>query len=141
MKKLFLTFSLSMISVIGFSQSNAEKAVEQAIETLRKAMVDGNRTSLENIAAAELSYGHSNGKIEDKAAFVQAIASGESDFVSIDIVDQSIKVVGKTAWARHNLTGNTNNGGKPGVLKIHVLMVWQKQGGSWKLLARQAVKI
>lgn len=141
MKKIILILSFSMISVIGFSQSNAEKAVAQAVETLRKAMVDGNRTALENIATTELSYGHSSGKIEDKAAFVEAIASGESDFVSIDIVDQSVKVVGKTAWVRHNLTGNTNNGGKPAVLKIHVLSVWQKQSGSWKLLARQAVKI
>ena len=45
-----------------------------AIESLRKAMVDADKSTLENLVATELSYGHSSGTMEDKAAFVDAIA-------------------------------------------------------------------
>jgi len=88
-----------------------------------------------------LSYGHSTGKVEDQAAFVDALASGKNDFVTIDLSEQTIKVVGNTAIVRHILNGTSNDGGKPGVVKIAVFLVWVKQGKEWKLLGRQAVKI
>ena len=34
----------------------------------------------------------------------------------------------------------TNNDNKPGEVHLLILLVWQKQHGQWKLLARQAVK-
>ena len=123
------------------AQTKDEKAVADAVEFLRKAMVDGDKASLEKITMADLSYGHSSGKVEDKTAFVQALASGANDFVSIDLSEQTIKVVGNTAIVRHRLDGVTNDGGKAGTAKISILLVWIKQGKDWKLLARQAVKI
>ena len=133
---------LLMMTLTGtaFAQSKDETAVAAAVETLRKAMVDGDRASLEKIAAPELTYGHSSGKLEDKAAFVEAIASGASDFVKIELTEQTIKVVGDVAIVRHKLAADTNDGGKPGNVKLAILTVWKKQGKAWKLLARQAVK-
>ena len=80
-------------------------------------------------------------KVEDKKAFVTALASGASDFVTIELSNQVIKVSGNTAWVRHTLNGTNLDGGVSGVVKLHVLLIWQKQNGAWKLLARQAVKI
>lgn len=124
-----------------FAQSKDETAVASAVEALKKAMIDADKTALENIAADDLSYGHSAGKIEDKAEFVRAIVSNESDFVTINLTDQTIKIVGNVAIVRHKLAATTNNNGQPGTAKLSVLLVWQKQKGDWKLLARQAVKI
>ena len=89
----------------------------------------------------ELTYGHSSGKIQDKAAFEEALLSKASDFVTIDLSDQTIKVVGSMAWVRHTLSATTNDGGTPGQTKLYVLSVWMKQKGAWKLFARQAVKV
>lgn len=125
---------------IAAAQSRDEGAVAQAVETLRKAMVDGDRASLEKIADSRLSYGHSSGKLEDKAAFVEQIASGKSDFVKIDLSGQTITVVGNAATVRHTLDADTNDGGKPGTVRLKILLVWVKEAGAWKLLARQAVK-
>ena len=123
-----------------FAQTKEEKEVAQAIETLKRGMISGDKTVLEKLAASELTYGHSSGKIEDKTAFVEAIVSKKSDFVKIDLTNQTIKVVGNTAIVRHILSAETNDGGVPGTVKLAVLLVWQKQNGQWKLLARQAVK-
>ena len=45
------------------------------------------------------------------------------------------------AFVRHSLAADTNDSGKPGKVALKILGVWQKQGGNWKLLARQAVRI
>src|ERR1700712_4586729 len=101
MKKL-LVLLLAAVTIGNtlHAQSKDEKAVADAVEFLRKAMVDGDKASLEKITADDLSYGHSSGKVEDKTAFVQALASGANDFVSIDLTEQTIKVNGNTAIVR-----------------------------------------
>src|SRR5688572_6965788 len=102
MKKFFYTLILSVfVAFNSNAQSKAEKQVAAAVESLKNAMISGNREQLQNIAADQLMYGHSGGKVEDKAAFVEAIASGKSDFVTIDLTEQTIKVSGKTAVVRH----------------------------------------
>lgn len=138
---LFLLVTLASMTMALQAQSKDEQAVATAVETLRKAMLDGDRAALTKISSPALSYGHSGGKVEDQAAFVEALASGANDFVTIDLSEQTIKVVGTTAIVRHKLSGTSNDGGKPGVVKIAVMTVWVKQAKEWKLLARQAVKL
>ena len=122
------------------AQSKSEKAVANAVEHLRKAMVDGNKAELENSVSDKLSYAHSSGLVQNKAEFVDKIVTGSSDFVTIDLAGQTISISGKVAVVRHVLTAKTNDNGKPGEVKLTILTVWQKQKGSWKLLARQAVR-
>jgi ketosteroid isomerase-like protein len=135
---LFICLAFTMSA---FAQTSNERNVASMVEIMRKAMVDGDKAKLEYIAAADLSYGHSSGTIQNKAEFVEQIASGKSDFVSIDLKDQTIKVTGTTAIVRHKLVAETNDGGKPGNVSLGILLVWQKQGKAWKLLARQAFKL
>lgn len=118
-----------------------EQAVANAVEALRTAMNHpGDGAALKPLVMDELSYGHSNGKVQDKAEFIAALVSGESDFVSIALSDQSIKIVQDTAVVRHVFTAVTNDSGKPGNVSLKILMVWKKHEGHWRLLARQAVR-
>ena len=142
MKKIvFSLLLITITSVITNAQSKQEKAVAAAVEKLRVAMIDASKTDLENSVAEKLSYGHSGGHIDDKKEFVEKIVSGKSDFVSIDLSEQTVSVSGKIAVVRHILKAKTNDGGKPADIQLRVLLIWQKQGGHWKLLARQAVKM
>lgn len=122
------------------AQTKAEKQVAAAVETLKKALIDGERAELEAIAAEQLSYGHSSGVVQDKSAFVEAIVTGKSDFVTIDLTNQTIFVSGKTAIVRHHLSAKTNDSGKPGNVELGIMLVFQKQHGKWLMLARQAFK-
>ena len=137
----FLLMSLMLNSGLLFAQSSVEKEVADVVESLRKAMIAGDKNALENLSADELSYGHSSGKVEDKAAFVDQFVQGTTVFKSINLSDQTIKIAGNVAIVRHRLTGDTNNNNMPGKVDILILLIWQKQNGQWKLLARQAVRI
>jgi len=143
MKKIlaFFTLLITLCATNAQAQSKDSTAVASAVESLRKLMVDPNKAALEKITSDVLSYGHSSGKVQTKAEFIEALTSGASDFVSIDLTEQTIKLSGNTAIVRHNLSASTNDGGKPGTVKLHILTIWQKGNGQWKLLARQAVKL
>ncbi|KLN56201.1 nuclear transport factor 2 family protein [Variovorax paradoxus] len=145
-KKLFL-IAASAVLFTGCAMApagggaSAEPAVAAAAERLRLAMVDPTAVALGALVADDLSYGHSGGKVDTKASFIGDLLERKSDFVSITITDQTIKVVDNVAIVRHTLAADTNDSGKPGKVALKILGVWQKQGGEWKLLARQAVRI
>ena len=134
-----IAFMLVTISVQ--AQNKNENKIAAAVEQLRKAMIDGSKEELENLVSDQLSYGHSGGHIDDKKEFVEKLTTGKSDFVTMDLTEQTISISGKTAIVRHKLNASTNDGGKPGEVHLLVMLVWQKRGAKWILLARQAVKI
>lgn len=132
---LIVFFALG--TTLSFAQSKQEAAVADAVNQLTAALLSGDRAALTGVAAEELTYGHSSGAIEDKAAFVEAVASGKTDFTKIDISDQTISIVGKIALVRHKMSadlGSTH-------VNLGILTVWTKQKAGWKLLARQAYRI
>lgn len=142
MKKILL--SLALIIVISSSllaQTAEETKVAAAAEALRKGLVDADKKALDEVTAPQLSYGHSSGKVENKEQFINEAINGPADFISIDISNQTIAIVDKSAIVRHIFYTKMKRDGKDDEIKISVLQVWQKQKGKWKLLARQAVKI
>ena len=132
---LLLFFSLNLLA-----QTKNEKAVAKATEELRKAMVDADSVMLDKLVSDKLSYGHSGGHVEGKAEFISKLTSGKSDFVTIDLTDQTVSINKNVAIVRHKLSATTNDSGKPAEVHLLVLLIWQKQHGNWVLLARQAVK-
>ena len=124
-----------------FSQSKETVAVQNAVEQLKKAMIDADKAALEKLTADDLSYGHSSGRVENKTEFVESLVSGKSDFLTMDLTNQTVKVSGNTAIVRHNLSGNINDSGQAGTVKLFVMLVWVKQGKQWRLLGRQAVRL
>ena len=129
-----------LLTATGFAQAKKEKQVAAAVEALKSAMIDADSLSLSRLVDDQLSYGHSGGHVEGKAEFIGKIITGKSDFVSIELNNQTIAVSGSTAIVRHRLDAKTNDNNKPGEVHLQVLLIWQKLHGQWKLLARQAVK-
>ena len=127
-----------MITNVAFAQKSG---VEDAVNQLVKLMVSPDSMALDKIILSNLSYGHSGGKIQTKQEFMHSLLSGESDFVDINLTDQSVIVQNKTALVRHTLNAKTNDKNVPGNVKLYILLIWSKEKSGWKLLGRQAVKL
>jgi ketosteroid isomerase-like protein len=123
------------------AQSKDSIAVVKQVNHLAALMVDPIKADLEALVSDQLSYGHSSGKVEGKASFIESLISGNSDFIKINLTDQTIQLFGKTAIVRNKLFASTNDAGKPGEVKLALILVWQKQQKTWQLIARQAVKL
>jgi len=140
-KKIIFAFSFLMVISISAQKKDDTQAVTEAAEKLRLAMVNGEKTELESLILPELTYGHSGGHIDDAKEFVEKLVSKKSDFVTIDITNQKVQIVGNTAIVRHHLYATTADAGKaPGDVSLDIVLVFTKVKKDWKLLARQAVK-
>lgn len=125
---------------LAHAESADEAAVRQAIDDLTKAMMEADKAKLEMLVADQLSYGHSGGTVQNKAEFVSVIADKKTVYKTITLSEPTVSVVGNNAIARHTFAAEVESGGKASSPKIGVLQVWVKDGGRWKLLARQAFK-
>ncbi len=140
-KKLIFTISFLMVFAVSAQKMNDNEAVAATVEKLRLAMISGEKTELESLILPQLTYGHSGGHIDDAKEFVEKLVSKKSDFVTIDITNQTVNIVGNTAIVRHHFYATTADFGKaPGDVTLDIVLVWVKTGKNWKLLARQAVK-
>ena len=137
--------ALGAVSLLGSSAALAdasdEAAVKDSVEALRNALLAADKAQLEQVAAAQLSYGHSSGKVQNKAEFVDGVMTRKGVVKSLDFPDLTIAVAGDAAIARHLYISESETDSKPNKVKIGVLAVFQKQDGTWKLLARQAYKL
>lgn len=140
---LCLTLSLIGLSLHAANPSAQDERmlVATAVEALHAALVAADPRALAELVAADVSYGHSNGKVQDRAALLAAVTANEMDLVKIQTLDQSITIVGSTAVVRHTFAANFIKAGVSGDLKVGNLLIWQNQQGKWKLLARQAYKL
>jgi len=136
-----MALALLGVAPVAAAQSGDEAAVAQPVEAFRNAALKADRSQFEALIAYQLSYSHSAGRVENKSQFIDAATSGRSTWKFITLTDQTTQIVGNNAIVRHTFTGETERDGKTNPVKIGVLMVWHKQDGNWKLLARQAVRL
>ena len=142
MNKSLILIALMTFSVITVTaQSKHENAIASAVEKLNRAIVDPEKVLLESIVSEGLSYGHSGGKVQNKAEFVDDLINGAFNFSSVTPTDQTISISGKNAIVRHIFVAKATNAGVPTDIRIGNVMVWRKEGGQWKLLARQAFRL
>lgn len=116
-------------------------AVTQTVDAFYNAVIKKNSTQLEALTAEQLSYGHSVGRIENKAQCIANTIGPRTTWKSIDRLEPSVQITGDIALVRHIMSGVAEREGKSEAAKMGVLMVWQKHSGAWKLLARQSFKI
>ena len=123
------------------AQAGDEAAVADAVETLRKGQLEASKEKLEQVTAAQVSYGHSDGRVETKEQFINAVLNRKQTVKSLAFPELKVAVVGNNAIARHIYLAESELDGKATTTRIGALQVWQKQDGAWKLLARQGFRL
>lgn len=137
--------ALLALATMGLASSGAfaagEDDVAKRVEAFRAAQVAMDAKAFEALAAPELTYSHSNGNVEDRAAFIKNSLAGNK-FTKLEYRNPAIRVVGDAATVRFNwVSDQETKDGKTVSNNLHILMVWQKQGSDWKLLARGATRL
>ena len=136
--------AVGLLGVVpAFAASADEEAVAKNVEAFRAAQVAADAKAFDALCAPELSYGHSDARVEDKAVFIANATSGKSKWLSLKYEDPKIRVVGDAAIVRFHWLGEAEAvaDGKKSSTNLHILMNWQKQGADWKLLSRSSTKL
>src|SRR5881397_2551344 len=119
--------------VPAFAASADEDAVAKSVEAFRAAQVAADAKAFDALCAPELSYSHSDGRVEDKAVFIANATNGKSKWLSLKYQDPKVRVVGDAAIVRFHWLGEQEvvADGKKSSTNLHILMNWQKQGADW----------
>jgi ketosteroid isomerase-like protein len=136
--------ALGATSLIGpalAAEGGEEAAVKKAVEEFRTAYIKQDKAQLEAMSAPQLTYSHSDGRIQDKAEFIKGVMDRKGTVKSLEFPDLKTYVVGDVGIARHLLVQESELDGKTTNTKIGVMQVWHRQDGGWKLLARSSYKL
>ena len=142
MKKLFI-----IILLLNAWTSNAQSKTERVIierTYLLSHTVFGSKDSatLEDLFAKKASYGHSGGKMETRSEAIAGVSRNKSIYTDTAVSNVNVIIEDKVAIVRHLFKATeTNKEGKITPLNFSMLLVWVKEKGAWRLMARQAVKL
>lgn len=143
MKKFIAAFLLlfSILSTATLAQNNDERAIAGQVEAMRKAMIAGDKSVLNDVLSDQLSYGQFFGAVNNKGQMINALVTGKVAFTRIDLKDQKIQVDGNMAIVRHKFIADATENGKTNSITIGVMQVWKKNNNKWQLYARQGYKL
>ncbi len=135
--KYFLTFCLLLAAQFVVAQSSTEKAV---IDTERRrfdAQISKDYAVLDQVLADDLIYAHSNGNTDTKQSYIESIRNGKSNYGSIDVLEQKVRVYGNTAV----VNGICLIKMQPNDLKLSYTDVYVKKKGAWQLVTWQSLRL
>ena len=123
------------------AQAADEAAVAQAIEILRRGQFEADRAKLEQVMTAQISYGHSDGRVENREQLINGTLNRKQVVKSLTYPDLKVTVVGNAAIVRHIYLSESELDGKQSTTRIGAIQLWQKQDGGWKMIARQGFRL
>ncbi|HZF27025.1 MAG TPA: nuclear transport factor 2 family protein [Steroidobacteraceae bacterium] len=115
----------------------------QQVERQRfAAMTTQNLAALEPLLADELYYGHSNGDVQTKQQFLEAIRSGQYRYESIDVHEFHARQYGDVTIAAGYISVRASVAGAPPmVLEIRYADAYVLRGGRWQLTTWQSTRL
>ncbi len=143
-KKYILLFLAGIAGSFVFGQSKAEIELMANSRRLHQ-VVFGNKDSaaLEELLAKTLTYGHSSGKVQNRAEAIEGIIHNKSTYTDTSMKSYNVMLADDdAAVVRYTIREmETNAEGKTVPLRLSVMLVWIKEKGKWKLFGRQAVRL
>ena len=118
-----------------------EAAVKKGVDEFRIAVIKQDKAKIDALTAPQLSYSHSDAKLQNKAEFIDGVMTRQGTLKSLEWPEMTVQIVGASAIVRHLWVSQSELDGKVTDTKIGVIQVWQKQGAGWKLLARASWKL
>lgn len=131
---------LCLFFVAAVAQSAEQDKLIVTVKEFHQALVQKNTISLNQQTDKALSYGHSNGWVQDKKDLIKDFETGYISYQSFK--EDSITVVINENMANVRFVADVGATLKGTASKFHlkVLEVWMKKGKRWVLFARQAVR-
>lgn len=120
-----------------------EKAIETAERAWGAGVVAKNYPVLEKVLADDLIYSHSNGLVDTKRSYIDALKSGKAEYYQINYESVRVKMVDATtamAFCRAFFQTKAPDGAKQDMV-LAFLHVFKKKGADWQLVGHQSARM
>ena len=140
-KRFILVASLTFVATVAFAQADSV-SLKDAVSGLDKALMSKDEKTLTQLLNKDLSYGHSNGWVQNKTDIINDLKSGKLAYDKIENTSSMIAAInGNWATVRTNTNAEGKVNGNAFQFKLHMLEVWLKTNAGWQLIARQSTKL
>ena len=141
MRILFLFVVFTAFSFVGHSQEKEKTEVMQKMMELRNGLINGDSAVLGKLFADDVTYGHTNGLIQTKAQMIKDVVTKVQNYKAIDPSNLNVRIYGNTSVVNMQAHINLIYHDQPLDLDMYIVLVWIKNKGDWKLVARQSVSV
>jgi ketosteroid isomerase-like protein len=117
-------------------------AVEAAERNFGKGVTTNDFALLDKVLANDLMYSHSNGLVDTKASYIDALKSGKAKYITVDYTMLKVVPIDKdTAYVTCQANVTTMQNGKPNPMDLKMLHIFRKNKGQWQLMAHQSARM
>lgn len=124
------------------------RAAESPVEAVRRsdqsrlaAMMAGDGTALQKLLSDELSFVHSDGRVETKQDYVKNMLAGDTAYTDAKTSDVQAKQIAADVIV---LIGAQEMKKRLGPtwseIKLKFMAVWRNEGGTWRMVAWQSMR-
>ena len=121
---------------------SADGRAVSAVEKQRfDAQVSKDVAVLERVLADDLIYTHSSGNTDTKQSYIQSIRDGKSNYGSIDVQEQNVRIYGNSAVVNGVCLIKMTSNNTTTDLKLRYTDVYVKKGSQWQMVAWQSLRM
>ena len=136
----YCLFILLLVSTVFATAQTEEEKLISTMKEFHQALVQKNTVSINQQTEKSLSYGHSNGWVQNKNDIIKDFETGLISYQTYKEDSVQISMSGNFANVRFVADIDATLRGNAISNHLKVLEVWVKKGKRWLLFARQAVK-
>lgn len=114
------------------SAASVEETIKGNLDKFSAAVKAGDEKALDMLLSDDVTYSHSNAKMETKQEAVTALAKSKATYAHSDV---KVRVYGNTALVNMKLDVQPNNA------HLSVLQVWVNKNGNWQMAARHTTRL
>ena len=139
----FLTLLFCLFFFVGFSRTYSKKEKALLIQASKlDSLMENNDSKILELFSDDVSFGHSNGWLQNKDDFKKDFESGKVKYQSVKQTElKELKIKNKFANVRRIIAVKGLYKNETFEMKLSVLEFWIQQKGIWKLWSRQSVSL
>ena len=150
MTRRMLLFALTLSATLAgataiHAQSAADAKTADAVKALDskrfEAMTKNDFDTLGTLLADDLSYHHSNGAADNKAAYIETLRTGKTRYHTIEPSEVKVRVYGTTAIVTGLAKLSFTADGKPVNATLRYTDVWVLKGKAWQMVSWQSTRL
>jgi ketosteroid isomerase-like protein len=136
-----VTLGLMALGSWAAHPADAPRALLGADAARAQAMVAGDLAALDRALGDDLSYGHSNGVLEDKGALLESIRSGTRRYRSLTPREASARLYGDTGIVVALADAEVDAQGQSRALVLRYTATYVRRQERWVLVAYQSTAV
>lgn len=135
-------FTLQSLIALGqTTEGDVENAIRQLESRRIQAMIHLNVAALDSIFADDLTYTHTNGRVDSKQQLLATLQSGELKYDAIDYQETKVRSYGETAIVTGSTSLKAKLKNQSASFNLRFTNVYVKQSGFWKMVAWQSTRL